>query len=178
MGRIRSLLLISVLMWVAIGAQSASASPVDLVCPFAATATFTPGVTLTPRPVTIGGSTAVGSAALPIPCSSVLSGTPFTGGTGQVSASGTLACVIVGDGLSGTITGTILHTWNTGETSTISFSIISAGPVPVFVASITAGALQGSSVTVIPGLTGLTGNCLLSPTTSLSFAGLLIVSRL
>ncbi len=179
MRSIRRSALLTLIIAVAVGVQPAAASPVDLVCPFTATASFAPGVTLGARPVAITGVTALGTAApLLAPCSSPLTGVPFTAGTGQVSASGTLACVILGNNLTGGVTGTIAQSWNNGETSTISFSVLSVGPVPVFSASVTDGALRGSNVTVIPGPTGLTGNCLLSPATSLSFAGVLIISRL
>jgi hypothetical protein len=158
----------------AIGAQPALAAPVDLVCPFAVTVNFAPGVTLTQQRVDITGSLAAGTSALPpVPCSSPLTGVPYTAATATLTASGTVACVFVGNGLSGAVNGTLAVTWNNGDHSTISFSIIPIGPVPVIVANVTSGALQGSTVTVLPGPTGLTGNCLLTPVTSLSFAGAL-----
>ena len=163
----------------AIGAQPAFASPVDLVCPFAATAHFAPGVTLSPQTVSITGVNSVGTSLSALtPCSSVLAGLPYLGGAGQISASGTLACIILGAGLTPTVSGTLVIPWNNGEMSTISYSILSVGPVPVFIASVTSGAMQGATVTVTPAPTGLTGNCLLSPVTSLSFAGVLVFSRL
>ena len=77
--------------------QSASAAPVDLVCPFAANFTLTPGVTLTSKSVLVGGTVAVGTSLLTAaPCSSVLTGVPYTGATATVSGSGTLACVTIG----------------------------------------------------------------------------------
>jgi hypothetical protein len=175
----RSVLLLSVMTVAALGAQPAMAAPVDLVCPFAGTASFSPGVTLTSKAVSLSGSTAYGTGLSPLtPCSSVVSGVSYTGGTGQVSGSGTLACVVLGNGLSGAVSGTILQNWSNGDTSTISFSVVPVGPVPVFLANVTGGALQGATVTVIPGPTGLSGNCLLSPVTSLSFGGFIVFSRL
>ncbi len=49
--------------------------------------------------------------------------------------------------------------------------------VPTVTASITSGAMQGSTILVAPGPTGLTGNCL-TPVTSLSFAGFVVIVQL
>lgn len=161
------------------GAQAASAAPVDLVCPFAATATATPGVGLLPSAQTFGGAGAVGT--LGVPCSSVLSATPYTSGTATVTGSGILGCVNVGvGGLVGNATLVISITWNNGDMSTVTAHLTAApGPVFVLTASVTSGALQGSTVTISPPIpTGLTGNCLLSPVTSISALGLIAFTRL
>ncbi len=160
--------------------QSAVAAPVDLTCPSAATLQFTPGVGLGSQPVQISGSHALGTAVSPLtPCSSVLTGVPYTGGTGQFSGSGNFGCLAIGlTGLTGGASGTILVTWNNGDTSTISWSLTVAGAAPIVSASVTEGALQGSSVVVVPVPTGFSGNCLLTPVTSISFAAVTVFVQL
>jgi hypothetical protein len=162
------------------GAQAASAAPVDLICPSAATLHFTPGVGLGSQPVQITGSETLGTALSPAtPCSSVLTGVPYTGGTGQFSGSGTFGCLAIGlTGLTGGASGTVLVTWNNGDTSTISWSLTLAGAAPIVSASVTAGALRGSSVVVVPLPTGFTGNCLLTPVVSISFAAVTAFAQL
>jgi hypothetical protein len=157
-----------------LSAQPAAAAPVDLTCPFATTIGFTPGVSLIPKPIGMSGPIAVGTSAIPlIPCSS-LTGAPYTSAVGSITGSGTVACVTLGNGLVGTVSGTMNLTWNNGETSTISFTLTSVGPVPVVTGTVTGGALQGFSMAVVAGPTGFTGNCVLTPVTSLSFAGALV----
>lgn len=161
------------------GAQSASANPVDLVCPVSLTATSTPGVGLLPSAQTAGGSVSFGT--LGVPCSSVLTGTPYTSGTATITGGGVLGCVNVGlGGLIGNTHLVVPITWNNGDTSTLTADLTAApGPVFVFTASVTSGALQGSTVTISPPIpTGLTGNCLLSPVTSFSALGIVAFTRL
>ncbi len=160
--------------------QVASAAPVDLICPSAATLNFSPGVGLLAQPVQITGTHALGTGLSPAtPCSSVLTGVPYTGALGQFSGSGTFGCLAIGlTGLTGGASGTIAVTWNNGDTSTISWSLTVAGAAPVVTASVTAGALQGSSVVVVPAPTGFTGNCVLTPVTSISFAAVTVFARL
>lgn len=156
------------------GAGNAAAAPVDLVCPFAATIHFSPGLGLTPTLQHITGTTAYGLAASPFtPCSSLLTGVPYTGATGPVSGTGMLACVAAGvSGVLASASGTVQSTWNTGDTSTISWSVTVGGLVTSIDATVTSGALQGSRVALAGVPTGLTGNCI-TPLTSLSVSGLL-----
>ncbi len=173
---VRGALLMAVLVALPVlgGAGVASATPVDLVCPGAATGFATPGVTLIPGPVQFTGTVRGGTALSPAtPCSSALTGVPYTGFVGTVVGSGTLGCAAVGVGnLVGGATATVSMTWNNGDTSTMLATLTSAlGPVPIVTASITAGALQGSTVTGLGVPTAFTGNCLLAPVTSLSATG-------
>lgn len=165
----------------AVGAgQTASAAPVDLICPSAATLYFTPGVTLGSQSVQITGTDALGTVASSLtPCSSVLTGVPYTGGTGVFSGSGSFGCLSIGlSGLTGSASGTVHMTWNDGDTSTIGWNLSISGAVPLVDATVTSGALQGSTVTVLPVPTGLAGNCALAPITSISFAGPTIFAQL
>ncbi len=157
----------------------ASATPVDLVCPLAATINFSPGLTLLSKPVQISGTASAGTAvSSATPCSSVLTGVPYTGATGSVAGTGTLGCTLLGPGgLAGNASGTLPITWNNGDTSTITWSATLVAVIPTVTASVTSGALAGSTLVVAPLPTGLTGNCLTSPITSLSFAGLVAFAQ-
>lgn len=151
-------------------AGSASAAPVDLVCPFAGTITAAPGASLLPQAQQIGGTVALGTSVSPLtPCSSVLTGVPYTGGVATVSGAGNFGCLPLGIA---SVAATLQLTWNNGDTSQISASVTVVGPVPVVMANVTGGALQGSTLAFAPVPTGLTGNCVLAPGTALSFAGL------
>lgn len=160
--------------------DEALAAPVDLTCPFALTVNFTPGLGLVGQSQHITGVATAGTSVSALtPCSSVVTGVPYTGGTGQVSGTGTLACVSVGlGGLTGSANGTVAATWNNGDTSTFTWSVSVGGAVPIINASVTGGALQGATLSFVPTLTGLTGNCLLAPVTTLTFAGIVVFSRL
>jgi hypothetical protein len=162
-----------------VGGQ-ALAAPVDLTCPFAATITFTPGLGLVSQSQHITGMAEAGTSVSSLtPCSSVVTGVQYAGGSGPVSGTGTLACATVGlSGLTGSANGTVAVTWNNGDTSTITWSVTLGGAFPVVSASVISGALRGSTVSVAPTPTGLTGNCLLAPVTSVSFAGAVVFSRL
>ena len=167
---VRALGFVSLLILPLVVPQPAAADLVDLTCPFTATINFSPGLTLVPRPQQITGSASAGtSIPSAIPCSS-LTGVPYTGASGLVSGSGTLACVATD--LSGGVSGTLPITWNNGDTSTITWSASVAGLVPTVSAQVTSGPLTGSSIIVLPIPTGLTGSCIV-PLTSVSFAGLL-----
>jgi hypothetical protein len=148
-------------------ATAASAQPLtDLTCPFSATVNASPGYSLASQAQQITGQIALGSALLPAtPCSSLF-GTPYHGATGTITGSGTQNCLLVGS-----VTGTIDLTWDNGATSTITFSESAVIFVPVVTASVTSGALKGSSIVVAPIPTGFTGNCLLTPATSLTITG-------
>ena len=161
-------------------ANAAAAGTVDLICPFAATIQFSPGLGLSQEAQQITGTTAYGTrASLLTPCSSVLTGVPYIGATGPVAGSGTIACVAVNaTGLVGGATGTVQVTWNNGDTSTISWSATLGGPVPTIDGAITSGAMQGATVALVAIPTGLTGNCVFAPFTSLSFTGILAFLRL
>ena len=170
----------TIVAFAAVGAgQSASAAPVDLVCPFAVTVNFNPGLTLLAQPVQITGTAAAGSSLSPLtPCSSVLTGVPYIGGTANVAGSGILGCTLIGpSGLAGNISGTLPIVWNNGDISTIAWSATFAAVVPVASATVTSGPLQGATMLVTPLPTGLTGNCI-TPVTSISFAGLAVFVRL
>ncbi len=161
-------------------AQSASAQAVDLMCPFAATFTASPGVSLAPGPQTFAGDLAVGTSVSPAtPCSSILTGVPYTGGTVEVSGTGTLGCVNVGLGglASASLAGTV--TWNNGDTSTVTAELTAApGPVFLLTIKVPGGALQGSTVVGVPLPTGFTGNCLLTPATGISAVGVAAFLRI
>lgn len=156
-------------------ADVASAAPVDLTCPATATIHFSPGVGLIPTTVTVTGTVALGTSASPfIACSSPLTGTPYTGGTGTATGTGTIGCVTVGlGGLVGSITATVLVTWDNGDTSTMVATVAAApGPLPILTGTVTGGAMQGATGVGAPLLvTGFTGNCVLTPVTSFSLIG-------
>jgi hypothetical protein len=160
----------------ALGAGStASAAPADLDCLVTATLHFSPGVNLTSRSIQITGSSVAGNEVSTLtPCSSPLSGVPYLGNHGLVTGSGTIACLPVGlggfGGLAGTINATLPVTWDNGDVSVITLNVVVVGPVPVITASVTGGRVQGATVAAVPVLTGLTGNCVLTPVTSLSLA--------
>ena len=171
----RGVLVATVIAWLLGGAGNvAVAAPVDLVCPFAATIHFSPGLGLAAAPQQITGTTAYGTSASPMtPCSSVLTGVPYTGATGLVSGTGTLGCVAVGlGGVLASASGTVQVTWNNGDASTITFSVTVGGLVTSIDASVTSGALKGSRVALAGVPTGLTGNCI-TPLTGLGVSGLL-----
>ena len=162
--------------------NAASADPVDLACVGAATFNFSPGVTLAAQTVNITGTVRAGDEVSPLtPCSSPLTGMPYTGGHGTISGTGTLACTPVGLGfppqLAGNIQATVPITWNNGDVSVVSVDVTAVGPIPVVTATISSGAMQGSTGTGVPALTALTGNCLLTPVTSLSLAGVAVAIR-
>jgi hypothetical protein len=153
-------------------AAPASAAPADLTCPMAVQATAVPGVGLVPEPQVGTGTISLGTSVSPLtPCSSPLTGTPYTGASGPATGTGTLGCVDLGNGLSGTVTATATLTWNNGDTSTVAIDATFVYFIPVVTVTVTSGALQGSTVIVAPVPVGLTGNCLLAPLTGLSFAG-------
>ncbi len=167
---VRTLGFVSLLILPMVVLQPASADPVDLTCPFSATIHFSPGLTLISRPVEISGSASAGTSVTSIaPCSS-LTGVPYTGASGPVSGSGSLACVTAD--LSGGASGTLPITWDNGDTSTITWSATVSGAVPTVSAQVTSGSLTGSSIVVAPVPTGFNGNCLV-PLTSVSFTGVL-----
>ena len=159
--------------------NAASAAPLDLVCPFTANVHFSPGLGLSAEPQQMSGFAAAGTAvSSATPCSSALTGLPYTGLSGPFSGTGTLGCVSVGaSGLVGSASGTIPITWNNGDTSTISWSVSLGGIVPTIVARVTEGALLGSNVALVPAPTGLAGNCLLAPVTSFNITGLATFDR-
>jgi hypothetical protein len=159
--------------------NAASATPLDLVCPFTATVNFSPGLGLTARPQQMTGVAAAGSAVSSLtPCSSVLSGLPYTGLSGPVYASGTLGCISVGlGGLVGSARGTIPITWNNGDTSTITWKVTLGGIVPTIEARVTSGALPGSNVALVPAPTAISGNCAIAPLRNLSITGVATFER-
>ena len=79
--------------------------------------------------------------------------------------------------LAGNIQATVPITWNNGDVSVVSVDVTAVGPIPVVTATISSGAMQGSTGTGVPALTALTGNCLLTPVTSLSLAGVAVAIR-
>jgi hypothetical protein len=177
----RVLVVMFVALPLAAMAQPAAASPVDLVCPFAMRVDLNPGLGLFPQTIQIGGQANAGTALSPLtPCTSVLTGVPYTGASGPVIGSGTLACVTVGAaGLTGSASGTVPLTFNNGDTGTINWSITVGGAVPVVTGTISGGPLDGSTLVLVPAaVTGLTGNCVLAPVTSFTIAGLAVVVRL
>jgi hypothetical protein len=157
----------------------ASAATVDLVCPGTLRIDFSPGLTLAPGPQQITGQAIAGTSLSPAtPCSSVLSGTPYTGGSGPISGTGNVGCLSVGS-LTGTAQGTVAFTWNNGDTSTFAWQAILGAPIPIVSGSIVSGALVGTTILalgVIP--TGLTGNCVLAPLKSVGVLGLALFVQL
>jgi hypothetical protein len=159
--------------------NAASAAPLDLVCPFTANVQFAPGLSLASEPQQLSGFAAAGTAVSSLtPCSSALTGLPYTGLSGPFYGTGTLGCVAVGaGGLAGSANGTIPITWNNGDTSTITWSASLGGIVPTIVARVTEGALLGSNVALVPAPTALSGNCLLAPVRNFSVTGLATFDR-
>jgi hypothetical protein len=140
-----------------------------------------PGATLFPQTINITGPIALGSSVVSaLPCTSALTGVPYHSAIATQSGSGTVSCVIVGLGsLVGNASTTAHLTWDNGDTSTVALALAAApGPVPVVTGTVTEGALQGSAVTLTGVPTGLTGNCLLSPVTSLTITGVMVFTRL
>ena len=137
-------------------ADPASACPADLVCPFAMRVDLNPGLGLFPQTIQIGGQANAGAALSPLtPCSSVLTGVPYTGASGPVIGSGTLACVTVGAaGLTGSASGKVPLTFDNRETGTINWSIKVGGVVPVVTGTIFGGALDGSTLALVPAAGG------------------------
>ena len=137
--------------------NAASAAPLDLVCPFTANVQFAPGLSLASEPQQLSGFAAAGTAVSSLtPCSSALTGLPYTGLSGPFYGTGNLGCVAVGaGGLAGSANGTIPITWNNGDTSTITWSASLGGIVPTIVARVTEGALLGSNVALVPAPTAL-----------------------
>jgi hypothetical protein len=140
---------------------------------------LSPGLGLTPEPQQITGFAAAGTAVSSLtPCSSALTGLPYTGLSGPFSGTGDLGCISVGaSGLVGSASGTIPITWNNGDTSTITWSASLGGIVPTIVARVTDGALRGSNVALVPAPTALSGNCVLAPVRSFSITGLATFDR-
>ena len=149
------------------------------MCPFTANVHFSPGLSLNAEPQQMSGFAAAGTAVSSLtPCSSALTGLPYTGLSGPFYGTGTLGCVSVGaSGLVGSANGTIPITWNNGDTSTITWSASLGGIVPTIVARVTEGALLGSNVALVPAPTGLAGNCLLAPLTNFNITGLATFDR-
>jgi hypothetical protein len=95
-------------------AATASAATAHLTCAYEGTATFTPGVTPTPRDIALGGTLKAGSQlSAATPCTSQ-TGVPYTGATVTISGEATdLACTTTG--LSGSASGTMAITGLVGE---------------------------------------------------------------
>lgn len=169
--------LVAVPLVLGFGTPGASAGVVDLTCPLAATINFTPGLTVTSQSVQITGTATAGTSVSPgTPCSSA-TGVPYTGASGPVSGTGTLGCVTVGfSGLTGSASGTLPVTWNNSDRSTITWSVTIGGAAPAVTASVTAGKLKGSTVTVVAGPNGLNGNCA-DQLTTVDFVGTVEFSR-
>jgi len=161
-----------------VGVSAASATPVDLTCQFTATFTATPGVSLVQQAQTIGGTVKAGTAVSPLtPCVSLLTGIPYKGGTATVTGTGFLGCLVGPAGLIGNASVTLTATWDTGAVSTIAGNI-ALGPIPSLSGSVTAGAMEGSSVLPVPAPTGFQGLCgippFFPPVTQLSGAGVVV----
>ena len=160
--------------------EPASAAPADLVCPFAMRVDLNPGLGLFPQTIQIGGQANAGTALSPLtPCSSVLTGVPYTGAAPLIG-SGTLACVTVGAaGLTGSASGTVPLTFNNGDTGTINWTITVGGAVPVVTGNISGGTLDGSTlVSYQRSCHGPHGQLRAAPVTSFTIAGLAVVVRL
>ncbi|MFI6504421.1 hypothetical protein [Nonomuraea typhae] len=101
--------------------------------------TYSPGLTLTPRPVSF---TAHGTLATCVsPSHPQLRGASFTS-TGM----GTASCV------AGSVSNTTVYRWNTGQSSTVKGSLaVNAKPngttVLVLIGTVTSGLFQGATVT-------------------------------
>ena len=96
----------------------------------------------------------------------------------MLTGSGTVGCAGVGS-LTGAAQGTAAITWNNGDTSTAAWELTIAAPIPTVTGTITGGAMAGASF-VVAGLVplGVTGDCVFTPLTGLSVAGLGTVTRL
>ncbi|WP_328958024.1 hypothetical protein [Kitasatospora purpeofusca] len=127
-------------VWLPAAPQASAAPTIDAACPVgAATVNYSPGVTLSPHQTDL---TFTGSAA---PCTS--SDPSVTAATFTGSGSGQLGCV------SGAFDATGLVTWNTGATSSVTFSsVVDLRPsgIPVVVANgpVTSGKFRGDAVTL------------------------------
>jgi hypothetical protein len=151
----------------------AAAPLADLICPFSITGTASPGLTLTSQLQHITGQVKIGSGLLgATPCSS-LSGVPYHGATGAISASGTESCL-----LQGSLSGTSVLTWDNGDTSTITATERVVFFIPILTATITSGALAGASIVVVAVPTGFAGTCVLGPVRSVTLTGIAVVARL
>ncbi len=172
MRRALRVLFVAVLALPVVGISNvAHAAPSVLTCPGAVTFNFSPGIGLIPGNLHVTGTIAVGTSLLAAtPCTSP-TGVPYIGGTGTVDGTGSLSCLGGIPGVTGSVHAVVDFSWNNGDTSVITVDVLVAGLVPVLAATVTSGALQGAVVTGAPVPTGLTGNCVLAPVTSLTFAG-------
>lgn len=145
----------------------------DLTCPGAAVLNFDPGLTPIPSQTTITGTLHAGTDLNPAsPCTS-LTGVPYQGATVDIQGSGTLGCV--GTGPTGEMSGTADIQWDNGDQSVARWSVVSHGFVPVVDVTIVEGPLAGSQVISQGFPTGFTGNCVVDPLTTASFAGSAVV---
>ena len=159
--------------------QSAHAASVDLTCPIAGTIKFNPGLTLLSRTVEVDGNVLIGSAVSALtPCSTVLTGVNYTGASGPLTGTATLACGGVGlNSLRpGSGSGTIDLKFDNGDRTTLDWNLIFDFMVPIVGVKASDGVLKGSSITVVPAPTGLSGNCL-TPLRSIGFGGVMEVLR-
>jgi hypothetical protein len=88
------------------GFQPAQAAAIDLACAGSQTFTYSPGLHLTARPVTVSGA---GSFSCPVSADPALSSGGFT----VPGFTATLGCGLTGN------TGTFTYSWNNGQTSTV-----------------------------------------------------------
>lgn len=158
-------------------AQEAPDGPVvDLTCTISGTADISPGIGLLSQPQELTGEVQGGTEVSPLtPCTS-LNGVPYQGFTMELTGTGHMACTTAA--LEGGLGGTGEVTWDNGDTSAVDWSITVVAFVPVVNVTLTDGALAGSSVVVAGVPVSFTGNCALSPVTSLGFGGAAEILRL
>jgi hypothetical protein len=157
-----------------ISASPAQAGLLDATCTGTQTATYSPGLLLTPQFVFITASTSY------TPCASVSDPAITSAHFGPSTFPTTMSCL----DLLSTRSGSTTITWNTGETTTFSYTVTrtnSAGQyVSTYLGTVTAGKFLGDTVSqtfagVTPNLIG----CLAPPgVTSESGAAVLEVTSI
>jgi hypothetical protein len=127
---------LSVLAGVPSGAAMASTG-IDLICPGFASNTYSPGITFTPQQIHVESTNVFG------PCVS-LSHPNIASGGSHATSSGTLSCVV------GSLSGSMVFQWNTGENSSASFTaaiVVRPGGETVgdYMGTITGGVFNGDT---------------------------------
>lgn len=141
----------------------------ELTCIDAATLQFDPGLRAVPRMQKITGQLLVGTKYLPgQPCTSA-TGVPYQGATGVIEGTGNLGCVSAAVMKA---SGTVDVTWDNGDKSLATWSIVSYGALPIVEARFVEGSLKGGTIYQEGTPTGIRGSCTdASPLTGGGFSG-------
>lgn len=130
-------------------------------CHLAGSETFTPGVTMTPKPQTVPVKGTLSSCA--------------GGGVTKGTYSGTLksSSLACGAGAShnAPLKGVVTVKWNNGTTSSVSVVDQSDETNNKFSGKVTSGTFKGDALIGSAKFTGYTGNCVSSPITAAKYAG-------